>query len=200
VRGPANYLKDAVYPLEGVVETDWSAASFTMNWKFTRKLLPVRFEVDEPICMIVPQRRGELESFAPELRHIDSDEKLRRNHDVFLRSRDELGQVWPRRTPTQHRGCRGKVTTPAAPTPTVRRGRRITRLAAASVRSSIVGMRGSSQEQRPVRAGVCALHHARLPAEPAAGSVPGVKIVIRALEQPRRHPTFANDRRNEFFR
>ena len=29
-----------------------------MNWKFTRKLTPVRFEVDEPIGMIVPQRRG----------------------------------------------------------------------------------------------------------------------------------------------
>ena len=27
-----------------------------MNWKLTRKLMPVRFEVDEPICMIVPQR------------------------------------------------------------------------------------------------------------------------------------------------
>jgi hypothetical protein len=55
--------------------------------------MPVRFEVDEPICMIVPQRRGELECFAPELRHIDSDEELRRKHDVFIRSRDELGQV-----------------------------------------------------------------------------------------------------------
>ncbi len=29
-----------------------------MNWKFTRKLMPVRFEVDELICMIVPQRRA----------------------------------------------------------------------------------------------------------------------------------------------
>jgi uncharacterized protein DUF6065 len=93
VRGPANYPKDAVYPLEGVVETDWSAASFTMNWKLTRKLMPVRFEVDEPICMIVPQRRGELEAFTPELRHIDSDEELRRKHEIFIRSRDELGQV-----------------------------------------------------------------------------------------------------------
>ena len=25
-----------------------------MSWKLTRKLMPVRFEVDEPICMIVP--------------------------------------------------------------------------------------------------------------------------------------------------
>ena len=88
VRGPANYPKDAVYPLEGIVETDWASASFSMSWKLTRKLWPVRFEVDEPICMIVPQRRAELEEFAPELRRIDSDEDLQRKHKLFLRSRD----------------------------------------------------------------------------------------------------------------
>jgi hypothetical protein len=93
VRGPANHPKDAVSPLEGIVETDWSSASFSMSWKFTRKLMPVRFEVDEPICMIVPQRRAELEQFAPELRHIESDEDLRRKHEFFLRSRHEIGQV-----------------------------------------------------------------------------------------------------------
>ena len=93
VRGPANYPKDAVSPLEGVVETDWSSASFSMSWKITRKLMPVRFEVDEPICMIVPQRRAELEEFDPELRRIESDDDLRRKHEVFLRSRNELGQA-----------------------------------------------------------------------------------------------------------
>jgi hypothetical protein len=88
VRGPANYPKDAVYPLEGVVETDWASASFSMSWKLTRKLMPVRFEVDEPICMIVPQRRAELEEFVPELRPIESDEDLERKHRLFLRERD----------------------------------------------------------------------------------------------------------------
>ena len=66
VRGPANYPRDGVCALEGIVETDWASASFSMSWKLTRKLMPVRFEVDEPICMIVPQRRAELEEFAPE--------------------------------------------------------------------------------------------------------------------------------------
>jgi hypothetical protein len=93
VRGPANYPKDAVYPLEGIVETDWASASFSMSWKFTRKLMPVRFEVDEPICMIVPQRRAELEEFAPELRHIESEEDLQRKHEFFLRSRDAAKQI-----------------------------------------------------------------------------------------------------------
>jgi len=92
VRGPANYPKDAVCPLEGIVETDWASAGFSMSWKFTRKLMPVRFEVDEPICMIVPQRRAELEEFAPELRRIESDEDLQRKHEVFLRSRGAASQ------------------------------------------------------------------------------------------------------------
>ncbi len=93
VRGPANYPKDGVYPLEGVVETDWASATFTMSWKLTRKMMPVRFEVDEPFCMIVPQRRAELEEFVPELRHIESDEDLQRKHKLFLRSRDAAKQI-----------------------------------------------------------------------------------------------------------
>ena len=55
--------------------------------------MPVRFEVDEPICMIVPQRRAELEEFAPELRRIESDEDLQRKHEVVLRSRDAAKQI-----------------------------------------------------------------------------------------------------------
>ena len=93
VRGPANYPKDAVCPLEGIVETDWASASFSMSWKLTRKLMPVRFELDEPICMIVPQRRAELEEFAPELRRIECDEDLQRKHESFLRSRGAANQI-----------------------------------------------------------------------------------------------------------
>ncbi|GLE53210.1 hypothetical protein ATCCBAA256_27710 [Mycobacterium montefiorense] len=93
VRGPANYPKDAVCALEGIVETDWTSASFSMNWKFTRKMMPVRFEVGEPICVIVPQRRAELEQFAPELRPIESDEELRRQYEFFLGSRSAAKQA-----------------------------------------------------------------------------------------------------------
>jgi hypothetical protein len=60
VRGPANAPKDAIAPLEGIVETDWTEATFTMNWKMTRPTT-VAFDAGEPIAMIVPQLRGELE-------------------------------------------------------------------------------------------------------------------------------------------
>jgi hypothetical protein len=61
VKGPSNCVKDGVCPLEGIVEADWSAATFTMNWKLTRPGT-VRFERGEPICMIVPVLRGLAES------------------------------------------------------------------------------------------------------------------------------------------
>jgi Family of unknown function (DUF6065) len=73
-RGPANWPKDGICALEGLVETDWSVATFTMNWKLTRTNHPVRFEAGEPFCMIVPQMRGELESFRPVIRALESDQ------------------------------------------------------------------------------------------------------------------------------
>ena len=65
VRGPANLPKDGASALEGVVETDWAVASFTMNWKITRPGADVEFRAGEPFAMVVPQRRGELERFRP---------------------------------------------------------------------------------------------------------------------------------------
>jgi hypothetical protein len=76
VRGPANLQKDGIAPLEGIVETDWSVATFTMNWRFTRPHHPVVFEKDEPICMVVPQPRGLLEKFTPVIRDIRSEPLL----------------------------------------------------------------------------------------------------------------------------
>jgi len=87
VRGPANWPKDGASPLEGLVETDWSVAAFTMNWKLTRPRLPVPFAKGEPICMLVPQRRGELEGFLPEVRDLESDQELARGHRCWLDSR-----------------------------------------------------------------------------------------------------------------
>ncbi len=87
VRGPANWPKDGAYPLEGIVESDWSAATFTVNWKMTRANHAVTFDLDEPICMIVPQKRGELESFRPVIEDIYSDGKTRCDYQAWCASR-----------------------------------------------------------------------------------------------------------------
>jgi hypothetical protein len=89
-RGPANWAKDGVSALEGVVETDWTCATFTMNWKLTRVGHPVQFEEGEPYCMIVPQRRGELEAFRPAIRAIESEPEVQREVAAFTESRERL--------------------------------------------------------------------------------------------------------------
>ncbi len=90
VRGPANWPKDGASPLEGCVETDWAVSSFTMNWKLTRPGAVVTFEKDEPVCMILPQRRGELEQFYPEVRPLDSDLELARSSRSWADSRRQF--------------------------------------------------------------------------------------------------------------
>lgn len=86
-RGPTNMPKDGACALEGIIETDWSVATFTMNWQLTRPGLPVVFGEDEPICMVVPERRGELEAFDPVARPIQADPDLAKQHAEWARSR-----------------------------------------------------------------------------------------------------------------
>jgi hypothetical protein len=73
VNGPINRPKHGIAPLTGVVETDWSVASFTMNWKFTAPGVRVRFDVDEPFCAIFPLPRAGLEEIQPEVKPLGSD-------------------------------------------------------------------------------------------------------------------------------
>lgn len=92
VRGPSNWPKAGITPLEGIVETDWAVATFTMNWRMTSIYLPVVFEPGEPICMIAPVRRGEVETFAPVCREITDDPELEREFHAWAASRVEFNQ------------------------------------------------------------------------------------------------------------
>jgi hypothetical protein len=83
LRGPANSPKDAISPLEGLVETDWSVAGTTMNWKFTRPHFWVEFAVGEPIGMIVPIDLDLIESVQPSVREIAADPGRLRNHQAW---------------------------------------------------------------------------------------------------------------------
>jgi hypothetical protein len=75
VRGPINNPKDGIAALDGIVETDWSHATFTMNWRFTRACT-VEFVVGEPVCHFFPIPRGVLEEFRSEFRMLESEPKL----------------------------------------------------------------------------------------------------------------------------
>ncbi len=89
VRGPTNNPKDGIVPLDGVVETDWTHSTFTMNWRFTRAGT-VEFTVGEPICLFFPVQRGALEKFGAELRMLESDPELEKKYQEWSASRDRF--------------------------------------------------------------------------------------------------------------
>jgi len=93
VTGPFNRAKDAIQPLTGIVETDWSPFTFTMNWKFTRKFAPIGFERDEPFCMLFPLRRGAVETVEPEFRPLDSDPEVRDAYTEWAESRRAFNEA-----------------------------------------------------------------------------------------------------------
>lgn len=89
-RGPSNLPKDGIVALEGIIETDWSVATFTMNWKLTVPNQPVDFEPGEPICMITPVKRGEVEGFHPQVRDLATEPELQQAFEAWARSRDQF--------------------------------------------------------------------------------------------------------------
>lgn len=88
VRGPVNAPKDGISALEGVVETDWSVAPFSMSWKITRPGHTIRFRAGETICRVVPVRRGELAAFEPALLALDDDAGLARRYRAWRDGRE----------------------------------------------------------------------------------------------------------------
>jgi hypothetical protein len=88
--GPINRPKDSIAPLSGLIETDWSPYSFTMNWRFTRPWSAIRFQKGEPFCHIMLVRRGEIEAVEPELRVLSENPELKRQHDEWMAKRNSF--------------------------------------------------------------------------------------------------------------
>ena len=63
VRGATNEVRENAVALDGVVETDWSPYTFTMNWKLLRPDVPVRFNKGDAVCMLQPFALDLLERF-----------------------------------------------------------------------------------------------------------------------------------------
>jgi len=87
VKGPSNAIKDGIQALEGVVETDWSPSTFTMNWKMTRPGQVVRFTKGEPICMVVPTPRGLAETLEPRQQPLAAVPEIEQAYRQWLASR-----------------------------------------------------------------------------------------------------------------
>jgi hypothetical protein len=88
IGGSPNRAKDAIAPLGGVIETDWSPFTFTMNWRFTRPGQPIRFEAMEPFCFLFPVQRAALEAFEPALAPLDADPATAERFKAWSEARD----------------------------------------------------------------------------------------------------------------
>lgn len=105
VKGPSNWIKDGAQALEGVVESDWSPATFTMNWKLTRPGHLVRFDRGEPICMIVPVARGLAETLVPRREPLRSNPELEQAYRAWDEQRRQFLESLSDREPeTVRRG------------------------------------------------------------------------------------------------
>ncbi len=92
VRGPTNYAKDGIVPLDGVVETDWSHAPFTMNWRFTRPCT-IEFQIGEPVCMFFPVERRLFEKFHVEMADLATNPDLNQKFNELSESRTRFNRA-----------------------------------------------------------------------------------------------------------
>jgi hypothetical protein len=88
--GSPNSAKEGIAPLSGVIETDWSPYTFTMNWRFLRRNHWVRFEKGEPICFIQPTPRDALERMNPKFVPLNDNPDAARQFAEWSQSRNSF--------------------------------------------------------------------------------------------------------------
>lgn len=84
--GPLNEPRDGLFPLTGIVETDWLPYTFTMNWQITRPGKFV-FKKGDPFCQVIPIPKNYLEDVTPELYRIDDNPAFKAEKDRFQNER-----------------------------------------------------------------------------------------------------------------
>lgn len=99
VRGPSNLCKDGACALDGIVESDWAVATFTMNWKVTRPGKPVTFEAGEPYCMVLPFDCSCLERIRPAICNLTANPELKLEYEAWSASREDFNAL-----PMERRG------------------------------------------------------------------------------------------------
>ena len=87
--GPPNWPKDGVYPLSGLVETDWLPFPFTMNWQMTRPGT-VHFKKGEPFCFITLSEHRRLEAVQPKIKSLALNKRLQNEYKAWQHSRTDF--------------------------------------------------------------------------------------------------------------
>jgi hypothetical protein len=91
VSGPPNRPKHGIAPLTGIVETDWSPFTFTMNWRFTAPG-EVVFKAGEPYCFFFPIERSLLPNTEPEFRLLRDAPELEREFNAWQAARNDFNR------------------------------------------------------------------------------------------------------------
>ncbi len=73
ISGPANFFRDGVHGLTGLIETDWSPYNATMNYAFTRAGR-ARFRKGEPFAQITPLPAHYVDAFEVGFGELERDE------------------------------------------------------------------------------------------------------------------------------
>jgi hypothetical protein len=103
VSGPFNQPKDNACPLTGIVEADWLAYPFTMNWQLLRPGT-VRFEAGEPFCLIFPLQLEALAQTRVEILRLADNPALAAEHRALREARE---RAWPQRQSSYFFGRHG---------------------------------------------------------------------------------------------
>lgn len=99
VGGSPNRAKDAIAPLSGIIETDWSPFTFTMNWRFTRPGQWVRFEAMEPFAFLFPIQRAAIEAFQPAFAALGDDPATEARFKAWSEARNAFQERMRREPP-----------------------------------------------------------------------------------------------------
>jgi hypothetical protein len=95
VKGVPNFNVKNLYPLEGIVETDWLPFTFTMNYKFHTPGAAI-FKKGDPLFSFFPIERSFIESFKIESKPIKENEELFKKYEEYSNSRAKwLGDNTP---------------------------------------------------------------------------------------------------------
>lgn len=89
VHGPANEFTYNARALEGLVESDWAHAPFTMNWKIEKRNTAAYFREGDALCVLTPFPLDLLEGLQPEIRPIGSNPELERRFEIAKEQRNE---------------------------------------------------------------------------------------------------------------
>jgi hypothetical protein len=89
IRGVSNHNYENVYPLDGIVESDWLPFTFTMNYKFI-KPGSITFKKGDPLFMFFPIDRTYIENFDIVQKPIFSNKELMDKLNKYGKARNNL--------------------------------------------------------------------------------------------------------------